>query len=123
MVTEVEVQFTPEGSGTRVELEHRYLERLGDTAEGFRDAIHSTPAAGAALLAALSPKKQQNNTGRQVACLDINVYGIRGSPFLRSVEITLPGEYIPYHLHALAPGEHKQPEYLARHPFGRVPCF
>lgn len=37
--TEVEVRFMPEGSGTRVELEHRHLERLGDTAEGFREAI------------------------------------------------------------------------------------
>jgi uncharacterized protein YndB with AHSA1/START domain len=37
--TEVEVRFTPEGSGTRVELEHRNLERLGETAEGFREAI------------------------------------------------------------------------------------
>jgi uncharacterized protein YndB with AHSA1/START domain len=39
LVTEVEVRFTPEGSGTRVDLEHRHLERLGDTAEGFREAI------------------------------------------------------------------------------------
>jgi uncharacterized protein YndB with AHSA1/START domain len=39
VTTEVEVLFTPEGSGTRVELEHRNLERLGDTAEGFREAI------------------------------------------------------------------------------------
>ena len=39
LATEVEVMFTPEGSGTRVELEHRNLDRLGDTAEGFREAI------------------------------------------------------------------------------------
>jgi glutathione S-transferase len=53
----------------------------------------------------------------------INVYGIPGSPFLRSVEITLKEKGVDYTLHALAPGEHKQPEYLARHPFGRVPAF
>jgi uncharacterized protein YndB with AHSA1/START domain len=41
LATEVEVRFTPEGSGTRIELEHRNLERLGDTAEGFREAIDS----------------------------------------------------------------------------------
>jgi uncharacterized protein YndB with AHSA1/START domain len=41
LATEVEVRFTSEGSGTRVELEHRNLERLGDTAEGFREAIDS----------------------------------------------------------------------------------
>lgn len=41
LVTEVEVQFTPEGSGTRVDLEHRYLERLGETAEQLRASIDS----------------------------------------------------------------------------------
>ena len=40
--TEVEVRFAPEGSGTRVELEHRNLERLGDSAEGFREALDSS---------------------------------------------------------------------------------
>ena len=53
----------------------------------------------------------------------ITVYGIPGSPFLRSVEIALKEKDVPYHLHAMAPGEHKQPEHLARHPFGRVPAF
>jgi uncharacterized protein YndB with AHSA1/START domain len=31
--TEVEVTFTPEGSGVRVDLEHRNLERMGEAAE------------------------------------------------------------------------------------------
>jgi glutathione S-transferase len=54
---------------------------------------------------------------------DINVYGIPGSPFLRSVEITLHEKSVDYQLHPLKPGEHKQSDYLARHPFGRVPAF
>ena len=54
---------------------------------------------------------------------DIKLYGIPGSPFLRSVEITLNEKGLDYQLHALKPGEHKQPDYLARHPFGRVPAF
>jgi uncharacterized protein YndB with AHSA1/START domain len=41
LVTEVEVQFTPEASGTRVDLEHRHLERLGDTADALREAVDS----------------------------------------------------------------------------------
>jgi uncharacterized protein YndB with AHSA1/START domain len=39
--TEVEVRFVAEGDHTRIELEHRYLERAGDTAQMMRDAIDS----------------------------------------------------------------------------------
>ncbi len=53
----------------------------------------------------------------------IKVYGIPGSPFLRTVEITLREKGVDYQMTPLAPGEHKQPEHLARHPFGRVPTF
>ena len=41
LVTEVEVTFSPEGDGTRVNLEHRNLERLGDHAETLRESIDS----------------------------------------------------------------------------------
>ena len=54
---------------------------------------------------------------------EFNVYGIPGSPFLRSVEIALHEKGLDYELHRMAPGEHKQPDYLARHPFGRIPAF
>ncbi|HET7576563.1 MAG TPA: glutathione S-transferase family protein [Sphingomicrobium sp.] len=53
----------------------------------------------------------------------IAVYGIPGSPFLRSVEITLKEKDAPYHLHAMAPMETKSAEHLKRHPFGRIPAF
>ena len=39
LVTEVEIRFAPEGSGTKVELVHRHLERLGDAAEAMRQAF------------------------------------------------------------------------------------
>lgn len=43
LVTEVEVRFVPEGDGrTRVELEHRGLERMGERAAEVR-AIFSSP--------------------------------------------------------------------------------
>lgn len=41
LITEVEIMFTPEGSGTRVDLEHRHLERMGDRAEAAREAVDS----------------------------------------------------------------------------------
>ena len=42
LVTEVEVRFIPDGAGaTRVELEHRNLERYGDRADAFRRQIDS----------------------------------------------------------------------------------
>ena len=42
LVTEVEVKFTPIAGGeTRVELEHRNIERFGDKAEKVRTAIDS----------------------------------------------------------------------------------
>jgi len=39
LVTEVEVLFTAEGDGTRVELEHRDLERFGERTEAMRETI------------------------------------------------------------------------------------
>ena len=42
LVTEVEVRFSPAGPGeTRVDFEHRHLERIGDAAESMRAAFES----------------------------------------------------------------------------------
>jgi uncharacterized protein YndB with AHSA1/START domain len=49
LFTEVEVQFTPEDGGTRVDLEHRYLERMGEKADAMRETI-SGPGGWPALL-------------------------------------------------------------------------
>ncbi len=50
LVTEVEVRFIAEGPGrTRVELEHRNLERMGESAEAMR-AIFESPGGWPGLL-------------------------------------------------------------------------
>jgi uncharacterized protein YndB with AHSA1/START domain len=42
LVTEVEVRFSPEGDGaTRVDFEHRHLERLGERAAALREQFES----------------------------------------------------------------------------------
>ena len=48
--TEVELRFTPEAEGvTRVDLEHRQLERMGEKAEAVRASVDSTGGWGAIL--------------------------------------------------------------------------
>jgi uncharacterized protein YndB with AHSA1/START domain len=49
LITEVDVLFTPEGDGTRVDLEHRYLERMGEKADAMRETV-SGPGGWPALL-------------------------------------------------------------------------
>ena len=39
LITEVEVRFTPDGDGTRVDLEHRDLERMGEKADAMRETV------------------------------------------------------------------------------------
>ncbi len=51
------------------------------------------------------------------------LYGIVGSPFVRSVQLAFAEKNAPYRFEALAPGSTKSPEYLARHPFGRIPAL
>lgn len=49
-------------------------------------------------------------------------YGIIGSPYLRATLLGLEEKGAPYRVAPLHPPETKQPEHLARHPFGRVPA-
>jgi glutathione S-transferase len=54
---------------------------------------------------------------------NIKVHGIPGSPFLRSVEITLNEKGAGYELRAMSPADMRTPEHLELHPFGRIPMF
>ena len=57
LITEVEVQFTPDGDGTRVDLEHRDLERLGEKADAMRETV-SGPGGWPALLQLFAQEAQ-----------------------------------------------------------------
>jgi glutathione S-transferase len=54
---------------------------------------------------------------------NVTVYGIPGSPFLRSVEIALKEKGVPYQLSVMSPADMRTSEHLERHPFGRIPMF
>jgi glutathione S-transferase len=51
------------------------------------------------------------------------VHTIPGSPFARAVLAMLEEKGAAYRLAPMAPGAHKSPEHLVRHPFGRVPVL
>lgn len=53
----------------------------------------------------------------------ITVYGIPGSPYVRMPLIACEEKGVPWRLHTLTLEGPKQPEHLARHPFGRVPAI
>jgi len=51
------------------------------------------------------------------------VYGVPGSPFLRSVEMGFHEKGQAYRLHAMGPGDSRSEEHLRRHAFGRIPVL
>jgi glutathione S-transferase len=54
---------------------------------------------------------------------DIVVYGVPGSPYLRSALLGLHEKEAAYRLAALSMGAAHSEEHLQRHPFGRVPVL
>ena len=55
--------------------------------------------------------------------MTIVIHGIPGSPYVRMPMLACEEKGVPWRLEALAMGEHKEPEYLKRHPFGRIPAI
>ncbi len=53
---------------------------------------------------------------------ELIIYGIPGSPYVRMPLLACEEKGVPYRLVPMKPGDHKQPDYLARHPFGRIPA-
>ena len=54
---------------------------------------------------------------------EIVIYGVPGSPFVRSVQMCAEEKSAPYRLDALAPGGLRGDDHKSRHPFGRVPVI
>jgi glutathione S-transferase len=54
---------------------------------------------------------------------EIVIYGVPGSPFVRSVQLVLEEKGQGYRLDALSPGALRSDDALKRHPFGRVPVI
>jgi glutathione S-transferase len=54
---------------------------------------------------------------------DVTVYGVPGSPYVRSALLGFEEKGAPYRLLALGLGDEKKPDHLIRHPFGRVPTI
>jgi len=54
---------------------------------------------------------------------DFVVYGVPGSPFMRSVLVALEEKEARYRIEVLAPGATRTPEYRRLHPFGRMPAI
>src|SRR5215470_10621903 len=59
----------------------------------------------------------------EIVMSEFVVHTIPGSPFARAVFATLEEKGARYRIAPMAPGSHKSPEHLARHPFGRVPVL
>jgi glutathione S-transferase len=53
----------------------------------------------------------------------IIVHGIPGSPYVRMPLLACEEKGAPYRIAAMQFGQNKTPEYLARHPFGRIPVI
>ena len=51
------------------------------------------------------------------------IHSIPGSPFGRAAFMALEEKGCAYCLVPVSPGAHRQPAYLARHPFGRIPAI
>lgn len=53
----------------------------------------------------------------------LTVHTIPGSPYGRAALVACVEKNAPYRVAAVKPGEHRQPAYLAHHPFGRIPTL
>lgn len=54
--------------------------------------------------------------------MTIIIHGVPGSPYVRQPILACEEKGVAWELRPLGPGQSKQPEHLARHPFGKMPA-
>lgn len=55
--------------------------------------------------------------------MTIIIHGVPGSPYVRQPILACEEKGVAWELRTLGPGQSKQPEHLARHPFGKIPAI
>lgn len=55
--------------------------------------------------------------------MTIIIHGVPGSPYVRQPILACEEKGVAWELRPLGPGQSKQPEHLARHPFGKMPAI
>jgi glutathione S-transferase len=55
--------------------------------------------------------------------MSVKLYGVPRSPCVMAARLGLTEKGIDFEMVPVAPGALKQPEHLARHPFGKMPAF
>lgn len=122
--SEVEVRFASVGDGTRVDLEHRHFERMGE-ADGQRTR-GAVDGGWPGLLerfarAAAAAPADQPDPGASMPAFTLHL--IPGSPFCRSALLALEEKRLPYRVANVPLASRREPPYLALHPFARVPVL
>ena len=113
LLTEVDIRFEAQAGGTMVSLEHRNLERFGDSAAAFLARVNGGWSAAMEGYAAVAA-----DPGAPFV-----VFGLPGSPYVRAALLGLAEKRLDWQLRALGRTALRSPEHLARHPFGRVPVL
>jgi glutathione S-transferase len=117
MTSEVEVLFHEESPGvTRVDLEHRHFERMGDApGSKMRNEVDN---GWPGLLSMFAREAQASPSAG-----DFVVHSVPGSPYGRAVLLILEEKQVPYTLVPVAPASMRSADHLQHHPFGRIPVL
>jgi glutathione S-transferase len=123
------IELQPDGTAVKLSITHtmeREPSKLITAVSGgwpkIISNLKSLLETGSVALEQKQPSYRSNyNVGGKLS--SFIVYTVPGSPFARAVLATLEEKAVPYRIVALKPGEHRAPDHLSRHPFGRMPVI